>query len=133
MSINQKLVEEAIKKLNEKYPGVADIKENLDNDKYMLFENFVRHFVVEGTRLIYDAQNITLFRELEVQEQISTFVQGLMIAIAGTLKVNIDNRCDDVDVMSVVDRFMKLNVEVGIQNCKIIDDTIREQMKRAHQ
>jgi hypothetical protein len=126
------MIEEIIKKLGEKYPGVADIKENPDNDKYMLFENFVRHFMVEGTRLIYDAQNITLFRELEVQEQISTFVQGLMIAIAGTLKVNI-NRCDDVDVMSVVEKFMKLNVDVGIQNCKIIDDTIREQMKRTHQ
>jgi hypothetical protein len=127
------MIEEIIKKLDERYPGVADIKENLDNDKYMLFENFVRHFMVEGTRLIYDAQSITTFRELEVQEQISTFVQGLMIAIAGTLKVNISSKYGDMDVMSVVEKFMKLNVEVGVQNCKIIDDTIREQMKRAHQ
>lgn len=124
-----KKIEEAISSLNKKFSGIADIVRNEDEDKYQLFENFVRHFMVESSRLILDAQSIAMFRDMPPTEQISCFVQGLMIAIAGTIKVNVDHG-KYPDKTETVRQFMNLNVEVGIQNCQIIDDALKEAMIR---
>lgn len=104
-----------------------------DNEEHSMRAEFIRHFTMEGFKLLREAEGITMFREYHVADKALIFTQGMMIAIAAMigpmveLSVSTGHSTGNVDEL-IVD-FMAKNARAGMLNAKEVMKEI-EKLRR---
>jgi len=93
------------------------------DEKDKMLDHFIRHFAIEATKMLGDAERITLFRELSNSQQLNCFVQGTMIAMTSIVRSNLD--VNSVNAAGFTVRHMTIDymteqVVLGIENGEVL-------------
>lgn len=86
----------------------------MSKEEILLCDSFVRHFAIETSNILGDAEKMAMFRDLEHHVKMNCYIHGVVTALVTILSMNVSGRVENQS--RVAGALIKVCVDMAVKN-----------------